>query len=62
MALLEWDELVMMADGSADARAAQKAALAEVIHERKVSSSPRPIPAAEGPSARQGRPSPMNRS
>mmetsp|Transcript_18334 Transcript_18334/g.30800 ORF Transcript_18334/g.30800 Transcript_18334/m.30800 type:complete len:563 (+) Transcript_18334:153-1841(+) len=37
MALLEWDELVMMADGSADARAEQKAALAEVIHERSVS-------------------------
>ena len=32
MAILEWDELVKMPDGAADARGEQKEALAEVAH------------------------------
>mmetsp|Transcript_14443 Transcript_14443/g.27791 ORF Transcript_14443/g.27791 Transcript_14443/m.27791 type:complete len:547 (+) Transcript_14443:58-1698(+) len=37
MAVLEWDELVKMPEASADARSQQKAALAEVMHDRQVS-------------------------
>ena len=34
-ALLGWDEMVMMADGATDSRAAQKKVMAGIVHERK---------------------------
>jgi carboxypeptidase Taq len=33
--LLEWDEMVMMSEGAAASRAAQKMVLAGIMHERK---------------------------